>query len=126
MPNFREQNGEIFVGGLTIQPLTVNVVANVNNLSINASDGSGQQSMVKLVNSTGGSLNITGIVAPDDEGQFVFMQSSLTSDAAIVLKHLDGASDAANQFNFASGADVTIPRGGRCPVVYLDGKWCGN
>ena len=120
MGDFRTRNGKAVTGGYEIEPKPIAIAANTDDLDIRDSDVA--QSLIKLTNATGGSLNITGATA-SNEGHFVILYNAESSTGDIVLKHIDAGSDALNRFVMQSAADVTLAAGQKRVFYYLDGAW---
>ena len=94
---------------------TVNLVANVNNLALTTQSG---------YRFTGGSNDISGVVAPSPAGDRMIMIVNRTP-GNVKLLHDDAGSLAANRFFCPSETDYHIKKGATCLLAYVisDQRW---
>jgi hypothetical protein len=77
-----------------------------------------------ILDPSGGSQTITGIVAQADGVEIEIMNPD-TGANDIILAHANGGSSASNRFNCAGGANVNIRPGGVVTISYWgnDARW---
>lgn len=89
--------------------INVTFATSQNDLAIGAS------TFFRMSNTSGGSVNLTGIVAGVD-GQKLYLRNIGTQ--SIVLKNQSASSAAANRFLFTTGADITLAANGSVSLMY--------
>ena len=95
-----------------------------NDYNMNGSTSFNGASIHAINNTSGGTLNITGVVEGFD-GQFKWLVNKSASGDSIVLKHNDSGSSSRNRFLCAGEADITLAKYEWARIFYLngDGKW---
>lgn len=90
--------------------------ASTNNLAIPAPGGI-QPNTIRLSNTAGGAIDLTGLVAPTDTQVGYFYLLNITSDT-ISLKSENAGSTSGNRFLTPGGADVALGLNAPVKVAY--------
>jgi len=108
-------------GTITLSPKNVNVIGgpNTNDYAIN-----GNNSVYYLQNSTGGSVNLTGLAGGTADRVIVLVNNSALAADAIVLTNEDALSTVGNRFHLQGASSIILGQDGTATLVYdsqLDG-----
>lgn len=91
-------------GGLVLgAQITNNIAGNTNNLTVVGLDAAS----VLLLTSTG-DVTITGLAAPANDGQVVYVWNVDQTPNTITLSHADVLSSAANRFYLPGAVDLVL------------------
>lgn len=85
-------------------PFLITLAGSSNNQAIKLSSGV-NANYILLNNTSGGSVDLTGLVAPDSGSELVLLNISAQN---VVIKNNSGSSSAANRIYTISAADVTL------------------
>jgi hypothetical protein len=96
------------------------LIANTNDLSITATAG-----FVRLDNTTGAGVNLTGVAGGTNGRMVVLMNASSAAADSITIKPEDAGSAAANQFKTHDGSDLIMAQNGTANFIYdaTSEKW---
>lgn len=115
------------LGGFSFKPRTIELNSNQDNLNI-LEDGEDIPKSLVIVTVTDVNVELSGVLAPEYEGEVVDGQvlrifCAIDSTHNLVIKHESASSDAANRFVTVLEADKTLSPGRPSSFVYWNGRW---